>query len=162
MALDIMGVSFDFVASIVPDHNPDGTVKEFMRQDEYCNVRHLALNAHGAGPFCHFRVAADVPFAGLYALTVNGAIMYIGKTERLSRRFGENYGNISPSDCFKKVGQLTNCFVNGRILEHAKQSHRIQLWFCQIGASAAERERLEAQLIASENPPWNGRLRRTA
>ncbi len=151
MVLDIMGSSFSFVARIEPDLDPKGGVREFMPQDHYDNARQLALNPHGAGPFCRFRVAPDLRDCGVYAVTVDRVVVYIGECENLSERFGpRGYGSIHPRNCFVR-GQPTNCRVNNLILQQAKRGQIVELWFRQT----AGRKDLEASLIEGIQPAWN-------
>ena len=143
---------FQFVDMVVPEQGPDGHFIEYFPQDRYRNAKRLPLNRHGRGPFCCFRIRCGLPYTGVYALTVNSDIAYIGECQNLSERFGpRGYGLISPRNCFKG-GQSTNCKINNLILESAKAGKQIDLWFHRT----LDRKRIEAELIQRLSPPWNG------
>jgi hypothetical protein len=145
MTRDILGVVFTFVASIEPDRNSCGDIFEFMPQSKYWKARGLALNRHGQGPFCQFRIPTTFPYQGVYAIVVDGEVAYVGQCQNLSERFNERgYGTIHPRNCFEQ-GQATNCKVNHLILESAKRGRRIDLWF---HGSAAPDE-IEEHLISN-------------
>jgi hypothetical protein len=72
MNRDFAGRAFDRVGLIEPARDVSGAVLEFMPQSRYRNVRGLALNKHGAGPFCRFSIAMDVRIPGVYVVTVAG------------------------------------------------------------------------------------------
>jgi hypothetical protein len=89
--------------------------------------------------------------AGVYAVTVDDGIVYVGECQNLSERFNaRGYGTISPRNCFED-GQPTNCRINALILQGAKQGSRIELWFHQT----TERKPVEAEIISRLRPPWN-------
>jgi hypothetical protein len=111
------------------------------------------LHKHGIGPFCRIRVS-DAPSAeGVYLVTVDGAVVYVGRCLSARERWGQQgYGLISPRNCYDG-GQPTNCKVNHLILEAAKASRVIELWFRQTETGGA----LEAELIRTLRPAWNSR-----
>src|SRR5437764_3812865 len=98
--MNIAGYEFEFVGDIDPVRGVDGSVSQFMPQGRYKNTRHLALNSYGAGPFCKFAITNRLPVSGVYVLSINGMIRYVGETANLSARFNAGYGNISPKNCF--------------------------------------------------------------
>lgn len=155
MKLDLSGVVFSLIGRIEPERDSDGSVIRFMPQSRFHNVRHVPLNRHGSGPFCRFRVPADLPYEGVYVLTVEGRVVYIGECEHLSERFGQRgYGAIQPRNCFVG-GQSTNCKINKLLLQHALQRHVIELWF----HPTADRKSEEALLIGQLKPEWNAQLK---
>jgi hypothetical protein len=152
--LDVGGVTFTFVASLEPDRGPDGAVVQYMPQAAYRRAKQVPLNRHGGGPFCRFRISANLPNEGVYALTLAGRVVYIGECQNLSERFGpRGYGSIQPRNCFVG-GQSTNSKLNHLVLQQALQGHTIELWFHQAG----DRKHLEAMLLAKARPEWNSHL----
>ncbi len=150
---EILGYSFRFITAINPDRDREGNIIECHPQARYQNRRNLPLHTYGAGPFCHFQIPNHLRSAGVYALFVDGVISYVGECEDLSKRFNPGYGNISPRNCFTG-GQPTNCKVNTFVLQSAKKSQRIELWFLQT----PERKIVEKRLIRQLRPPWNSQL----
>ena len=87
---------------------------------------------------------------GVYGLQVNGEWAYIGKTIDLGRRYNQEYGNISPRNCFVS-GPETTCRINNQILLEAAKGSSIILFFHETDDS----DRIETELIRNLNPPWN-------
>lgn len=117
MTRDILGFVFTFVAPLDPGRSSRGEVLDFLPQSKYRNARGLALNRHGHGPFCQFRIPMTLPYSGVYAIAVDGNVAYVGQCENLSERFNERgYGTIHPRHCFEQ-GQSTKCKVNHLVLE---------------------------------------------
>jgi hypothetical protein len=155
MTRDIFGNQFQFVRRIEPRRDEARTIVEFMPQLRYRNSRGLPLNKHGAGPFCEFRIPSNLLLQGVYALTVDGKVTYIGTCENLSERFNaRGYGSIQPKNCFQG-GQPTNCKVNNLVLQEAKRGRTLELWFLET----ADGESLEAELIRRIQPVWNTQLK---
>ena len=141
---------FEHVCDIEPTRSPDGTVTQFMPQGRYHNARNLPLNTYAAGPFCKFTISGRFHVSGVYVLTVDTELRYIGECADLSKRFNMGYGNISPKNCFKG-GQETNCRLNNLLYTAALVGARISLWFLKT----AHYKSVEAQLRRTLNPPWN-------
>ncbi len=121
----ICGHQFILVTALEPERDLDGRVREFNPLGP--NGRALS-----DAPFCRFRFPADRPESGVYAVTVTGRVVYVGKTSNLSRRFGPGqYGEIIvpavPSE------QTTNRRVNHGILEAVWAGHDTQVWFHRTG-----------------------------
>lgn len=151
-AIDIEGNVFDFVLEIEPEKDGDGKFFELMPQSRYKRYGIDRLNRHGQGPFCRFRVPRDMPYSGVYAVTVSGIISYIGECVNFSVRWGPTqYGTISPKNCFVG-GQSTNCKINSRVLKSCSEGKSVKLWFHQTDNYKA----LEYELLAKINPSWNG------
>jgi len=94
------------------------------------------------------------PLAGVYALTTNDQLQYLGECENLETRFGPGgYGRISPRNIHSD-GQATNCKINASILRTAKFGQGIDLWF----HPSSDRKIVEAELRGQLRPAWNGRL----
>src|SRR5579871_3679680 len=128
--MTIADYKFEYVSDIEPARDIDGSVRPFMPQDRYKNARNLPLNKYGSGPFCKFTIARRFQTSGVYALTVDDQIRYVGECANLSARFNAGYGNISPKNCFKG-GQETNCRLNNSVYMAAQAGGRISLWFFQ-------------------------------
>jgi hypothetical protein len=134
------------------DRDQDGRPLRFMPQSRYEKAASTPLNAHGAGPFCRLRVVGATHQGGVYALTVDSRVTYVGRCQDLASRFGSTgYGGISPKNCYKG-GQATNCKVNHAILLATEAGSLVEAWFraTDIGAP------LEAEVIRRLQPPWNG------
>lgn len=141
--------TFKYVGPIQPDRNSDGICK-FMPQSDYIDAGCVSLNRYGGGPFCRFRIPSDMHVDGVYAITADDDIMYVGECINLSKRFNMGYGQISPKNCYKG-GQETNCRINNLVLQCAEGGHQLGLWF----VSTPHRIRIEAELIKKCRPPWN-------
>lgn len=146
------GKTFRYVARISPDAGSDGKPLELMPQDRYHAAASTPLNPHGGGPFCRFSVPGLPAAPGVYAVTVERQLTYIGMaTKSLRERWGpRGHARIHPRNCCKD-GQSTNCKVNHRILLAARARRRIDLWFHETGTPRPLEERLNAEL----GPPWN-------
>lgn len=154
-AREYSGYLFGRVCAIQPECDRDGQPRQYLAQGGYRNVRGLRLHRYGAGPFCKFRISENLEAGGVYLLTVNGLVWYVGECQNLSLRFNTGYGHISPRNCFEG-GQSTNCKVNHQVLEAAKRGQRVELWFHET----ANRHAVEARLVADLAPPWNSQGKR--
>lgn len=141
------------MGTIEPDRFPDGSVKEFLPQDRYAKVVDMSLNPYGAGPFCRFKVPGAPRRSGVYVLTSDDGLRYVGIAQDLAQRWGPSgYGSIQPRNCYVG-GQSTNCKVNAAVLREVKAGRRLDLYFLE----ADDRQAIEARLIRDLRPPWNGR-----
>ncbi|CAN5442553.1 hypothetical protein BH09GEM1_BH09GEM1_07440 [soil metagenome] len=114
-------------------------------------------NRYADGPFCRFGLPSAPHAEGVYAVIVDSAIQYVGECADLAQRYSAaGYGLISPRNCHHD-GQSTNCKLNARVLAAAKTGSAAQVWF----RASNDRKALEAELIASLRPPWNGRVATT-
>ena len=75
----LCGYRFSIGTRIEPDREADGRVRECMPQSCYAKAGEKRLNGHGRGPFCRFSVTGLPSTPGVYALTVGGDVVYIGK-----------------------------------------------------------------------------------
>lgn len=141
---------FNHLCEIEPERGADGTVRQFMPQDRYLNARGVPLNKYGTGPFCKFKIPNHVRTSGVYLLTIDSEIRYVGECANLSGRFNAGYGNISPRNCFRG-GQETNCRLNNLVYLAATAGERISLWFSQT----ADYKAMEAALRATLQLTWN-------
>jgi hypothetical protein len=112
---------FEYVCDIEPVRETDGTLRQHMPQDRYKNARNLPLNRYGGGPFCKFGIPNRFRVSGVYVLTVDEELRYVGECANLSARFNAGYGNISPKNCFRggqgdepPLEQSPLCGVSGR------------------------------------------------
>jgi hypothetical protein len=87
---------------------------------------------------------------GVYVLTVDQELRYMGECANLSARFNAGYGNISPKNCFKG-GQETNCRLNNLLCAAFLACQRISLWFFRTG----DYKSVEAAMRRTLNPTWN-------
>ena len=142
---------FTFVASLVPERDSAGAIREFSPQSGYAKAGAVPLHKHGRGTFCRFRLAVPKGLSGVYALVVDGTVRYIGECEDLGKRFNAGYGNISPKNCYRG-GQPTNCKINRWVLDMVKAGGRVDLYF----HPTSQRKAVEQELIARHSPPWNG------
>jgi hypothetical protein len=135
------GFQFEFVATIDPERDLGGAVREF-------NPRDQSGRALSDAPFCRFDFPTNLRVSGVYAITLNDRIAYVGETNDLSRRFGE-YGDI----VVPKPGnpQATNRRVNHGILDAARRGDVVQVWFHET----TNRDTVEATLILSLDLLWN-------
>jgi hypothetical protein len=150
MKHNIQVFTFRFVTTIEPERDASGRVKEFRPQSRYKNERELPLHRYGACPFCRFRIPKNVDFSGVYFLSRNDTITYVGECQSLSKRFNDGYGQISPRNCFEG-GQPTNCRINYQILQDVNAGQRIELWFHQTSNHKQLEKKIEGQL----QPVWN-------
>jgi hypothetical protein len=149
--LNIENLIFNNVGEIKPELNSTRQIMEFFPQDRYENIKKLRLNKYGKGPFCKFSI--DKKYSkqsGVYVISINDVIQYVGECDDFFKRFGMGYGNISPRNCFEG-GQLTNCRINSLILNSLKSHNPVHLYFLET----LERFKIEHELILSLNPPWN-------
>lgn len=152
MERKIGGYEFRFVATIEPRRNAMGSVTTYT----YSAPEGKRLNPYGRGPFCRFGFSREWPDAGVYVITADEAVVYVGECEDLSRRFGpQGYGHIARRNCLSD-GQATNCKVNAHIAVVAAASSRVRVWFLQTD----RRFEVERELVAELKPPWNSRRAR--
>jgi hypothetical protein len=86
----------------------------------------------------------------VYAVVVNDRVMYVGKTNNLSRRFGPGeYGHIVVPEPGNP--QVTNRRVNHGILEAARRGDTVEVWF----NPTSDRDTVEATVIGRLGLPWN-------
>ncbi len=145
------GVEFGFVIELQLARDDDNEIWEYSPQSRYANRKGYPLHRYGSGRFCKFTAGTTVGAPGVYAVTSEQRLKYIGKCKSLKARFGSGgYANISPRNCFKG-GQETNCRINALILAEAIGGKRIFLWFRKVPEPSV----LEERLINDLDPPWN-------
>ncbi len=149
--LTVGNYNFVFVCEIKPKINSNLQIQEFLPQDRYENKKNLKLNKFGTGPFCKFTIDRKYSTkSGVYLISIDNVIQYVGECDDFFKRFGMGYGNISPRNCFEG-GQLTNCRINSVILNSIKSKYTVHLHFLDT----TERFKIEHELILNFNPPWN-------
>jgi hypothetical protein len=141
---------FRHVCRISPVQDEDGSVRRYMPQSEFANLRSLPLSKYGHGPFCKFKVPNDYRSSGVYALQIAGEVNYIGECQNLSARYNAGYGNISPRNCFKG-GQDTNCRLNNLIYLATAAGQEVHLWFHPTTNYKAA----ELEVLAIQKWAWN-------
>ena len=149
----LLGQPFVWVARIQPETGEDGTPWTDMPQKRYAKAAQKPLNRrHGAGPFCRFDVSGLPDASGIYAVTLDRRLVYVGIAGKsLKQRWGpQGYGRISPRNCYVG-GQSTNCKVNHAILQGVQRKQAVDLWIHEM----EEPRTLESQLIRKLDPPWN-------
>ena len=144
---------FRHIAEIRPEVDSDGKVVEYMPQSRYAAAKCARLHRYGQGPFCKFKIQVSNGLAGVYVINVMGNIKYVGECENLKQRFNNQYGNISPRNCFVR-GQVTNCKINNLILRETQNGHQVDLWFLET----PDRKRIEKELLLRIKPDWNSSL----
>jgi hypothetical protein len=141
---------FEYVCDIEPVRATDGTLGQHMPQGRYKNARNLPLNRYGIGPFCKLGIPNRFQVGGVYVLTVDEELRFVGECANLSARFNVGYGNISPKNCFKG-GQQTICRSNNLLYAAVSAGQRISLWFFRT----ADYKSVEAAMRRTLNPTWN-------
>ena len=148
--MKLLEYDFEHVCNIVPVWGSDGFMIKFMPQSRYRNARNLPLNKYGEGPFCKFKIPDRFLVCGVYALTADSDVRYVGECVNLSKRFNIGYGNISPKNCFKG-GQETNCRLNNLIYAAILDGALVALWFFPT----VEYKSIEITLRQVLRPSWN-------
>lgn len=149
------GRAFTYIGAIKPERDLSCVVVREFPQGRYLNSKNLAMHRYGAGPFCRFQVATGWSQGGVYVLTREEEILYVGECQNLEERWGtRGYGRIHPRNCFQG-GQQTNCRINNLICMESPTSPELALWFFQMNGDKQERVAAETGLIASTKPPWN-------
>ncbi len=146
----LRGFQFVHVCDIEPVRSADGSVDMLMPQERYAKRDLYPLNRYGAGPFCEFKIPRTYAHPGVYFLTMDDEIRYIGETNNLSRRYNMGYGTISPKNCYKG-GQETNVRMNNLIYQAARSGGIISLWFYQT----EDFKTVELALRREHRAPWN-------
>jgi hypothetical protein len=149
--ISIWGIEFQKMTDILPESDKQGKIIQYQPQERYNNAENLPLNKYGHGSFCKFKISREYSGKiGVYILSVNDKVRYVGETDDLEKRYNMGYGNISPRNCYLG-GQQTNCRINKLILEEKLQSSVITLYFTET----ENRFDVEHYLILKLNPDWN-------
>jgi len=151
------GFEFRHVAVLRPQSDRAGRPVEYFPQSRYAPASVSKLNVHGAGPFCRFAIPVQQRRVGVYVITVEDNVVYVGECLDLASRFNTGYGTIQPRNCYER-GQSTNCKVNNLVLKEVKSGRYPSLWFTE---RARDRKLVEAHLLRALRPPWNRTSHRT-
>lgn len=139
----ICGYLFSLITTLELERDSSGILREFNPLDR--NGRPLS-----DAPFCRFAFPSDLHLAGVYAITQDDRVVYVGRTNDLSRRYGPGeYGHIVVPD--PANSQVTNRRVNHGILEAGKRGMSVQVWFHET----TRRDNTEAEIIKKLDLPWN-------
>lgn len=150
MEMRLLDHTFERVGRVDPNRHPEGEYVEYHAHEEFENPQGLHLHRYGCGPFCEFSISDEHDYGCVYALTVDGELVFVGEAENLVARFNEGYGAISPRHCYAG-GQSINCRINAAVLDSAKSSKVIELWSCRVN----DRRELESRLVRDLKPAWN-------
>ncbi|HTQ12495.1 MAG TPA: GIY-YIG nuclease family protein [Rhizomicrobium sp.] len=148
--MNLGGYEFSAVCDLSPERGEDGRILALLPQERYSKRDSVHLNRYGTGPFCKFKIPSNYRIPGVYALTVDNALRYIGECANFSARFNMGYGNISPKNCYMG-GQQTNCRLNNLIYSEVTTGKGVALWF----HSTADYKAIEFELRSRLVPPWN-------
>jgi len=100
--LTVGNYNFVYVCEINPKLDSNLQILELLPQDRYENKKNLRLNKYGKGPFCKFSIDRKYSGkSGVYVISINDVIQYVGECDDFFKRFGMGYGNISPRNCFE-------------------------------------------------------------
>ncbi|MBX7134276.1 MAG: hypothetical protein K1X67_16505 [Fimbriimonadaceae bacterium] len=146
-SLDVCGYAFDFVCDLVPERDTTGRIIEFV----YELPAGVRGNRYADGPFCTLRVPGP-PSPGIYCLTLNGRVVYVGQARDFAKRWGPvGYGHIHARNCHSD-GQSTNCKINATVLAYAKAGTPLSLWF----HATRDLNEVENHLLNALRPELNG------
>ena len=148
--LPLCGHNFAWIAEIQPDARADGRPIEYMPQARYAKAKEKPLNKHGHGTFCRFHIPGLPAHPGLYAVTVDRWLAYVGIASGSLRQRWVGYAEIQPANCYLR-GQSTNCKINHAILLAVREGHVVELWIRREDNPRP----LEIRLIRELGPPWN-------
>lgn len=138
------------VTEISPLVDDNDTIIPYSPQSRYLNEERIPLNKYGEGPYCKFKIPNNYKSSGVYAITVDGTVKYIGECVDLSSRYNMGYGNISPRNCYVG-GQETNCRINNLIYIETVKSKSVALWFYQTMMY----KEVEGELRGNQSLDWN-------
>lgn len=142
----LAGYEFEHICDTKPLRDRGGVCVRFMPQDRYQNARNLPLNRYGAGPFCRLRIpTTHFHVSGVYVLTIDDDLRYVGECANLSARFNAGYENTSPKNCLKGR-QETNCRLNNLVYAAALAGQHISLWFFQTANYKSEEKEVSLRL----------------
>ena len=148
--MEICGIRFGLICKIIPFSNK-GIIETYAPQKKYAKRDRMSLHTYGRGCFCRFDIDKKwVGYEGVYAISIDGKVAYVGQCINLYQRFHDGYGKIHPRNCYNG-GQPTNCRINANILSHAGRQSSMLLYFFETD----DRNRIERMLIRCLRPAWN-------
>ena len=129
-----------------------GIVRTYTAYERYANIQNLALHAYGRGPFVRLLLDALPRIPGVYVLTLNSKVVYVGRArDSVQKRWGRpGYSVIDPRNCYRG-GQSTNCRINHLIGEALIRGEDLMLWTHVTPTPDA----IERELWTALRPPWN-------
>lgn len=138
-----------FTLHEITRHTPDYLVK----------VATSSVHQFGSGPFCKF----DCPIAitnkkGIYIIVVDGDVKYVGRcTTTFKERIQTGYGRISPHNCSKYGGQLTNCHINSELNKAFVKGQKVEIGILPMDneSDICDLERWFLNQMRASNPYWN-------
>lgn len=143
------------VCRLTIERDEEGEPVRYLPQNRYLYRDHVKLNKNGKGPFCRLVLPRLTDQSGVYVITLDKEVVYIGECQNFQEMFGQRgYGVVNPADCYTG-GQSTVCKVNSRILRATLMNSVPDLWF--IGEDDRGRKNVKANLISRFEPKWNGR-----
>ena len=143
-------IPFEHITKISPKTEKNNGIKKYFSYKRYSKRNQKDLHDYGEGPFCKFKIPNEYKKSGVYILTIDEKIKYVGECQNLSKRYNMGYGNISPRNCFKG-GQSTNCRINNKIFKETTNNKIINLFF----KPTSDKNNLESFLIERFSPSWN-------
>lgn len=142
---------FALAGVIDAERGPDGLPVTYSPHERFANPKGLPLHSYGRGPFVRLRLPPLAKAAGLYAITVEGEVAYVGIAVNIFERWGRRgYSVIDPRNCFRG-GQATNCHINGRLAGVLAAGRDVRLWVHEN----PEPRPIERVLLATLRPAWN-------
>ncbi|MBE7519574.1 MAG: hypothetical protein HS107_10070 [Thermoflexaceae bacterium] len=116
----------------------------------FANAESTQRPPYGFGPFCRFKVPSAPASAGVYAFVVDEVLVYAGISANRRHRLNQEYGRISPRNCFEG-GPRTTCRVNSLLCRAAMAG----IWITLLLKQTPGPRELERVLITSLRPAWN-------
>ncbi|MGL4521662.1 MAG: hypothetical protein ACRCWQ_03810, partial [Bacilli bacterium] len=124
MVLSLYG--FQLVCQIEPERLSDGSILKY----EFSVEQPELVHRYGSGPFCEFRIPREFTTSGVYAITQNDKIVYVGGCSNLSKVFNNGFGKIHMSSTLKN-GQQTFCRMNNFILSGFEKGEVFNLFWIE-------------------------------
>ena len=142
--------SFRFICNIEPLRDyVSGQIREFFPDQEYRGT--APLHKYGKGPFCVFTIPITTSgLDGIYAVTADNELMFMGACDDLYEKFHFQYGHIQPRDCYSG-GHPEQCRINQLVMSEAKEGRSLKLYFLASDA----RDALLSEFIRTLKPKWN-------
>ncbi|MCW5942722.1 MAG: hypothetical protein KIS66_10850 [Fimbriimonadaceae bacterium] len=153
--LELEGVTFQHIAELLPDSDPTGRIDRYTAHDKYRNSNGLVLNPEGLGPFCRLRVRHAPKAPGVFALVLEGRVVFLSNTDDLYHTVNLELGLIAPRACYER-GDENACRVNNRVLFASEEGSSVSLWFHLSSAGSIVLRRILADMAnAGSHPIWN-------
>lgn len=131
-------------------------VTNLRPQDKFKNPKSYSINAIHDVFYCSFKVAAPKR-PGIYRISIDEELVYIGRAANLHNRLSIQYGNVSPRHPFAG-GQLQKCRTNAKINDALCSRKRVVMEW-EVCEDYINRER-ELLNDPTRLPAWNLRSER--